>query len=240
METFMASKKIKVVILTPLNAIKGKIVVDFIMDFQVHSDEIFEFIIWTYSDTVETHKFGKKIEVRAVNSKRLDDTEDIERLKDIDVLVSCGWGDLIASEAIATPRVAALNCHSSFLPDYKGGSVYQYQWANCERYGGATIHYMTERFDAGNIVSQQRYRIKSFDNPVDILYRASEFTGPLLVQALFLVLNGAKGSPQSGGRYFKKTPRLRLWLHRAYNMSIGSLTGKRWFSPISKKNKIHE
>lgn len=236
----MASNKVKVVVLTPTHAIKGKIVVDFIVKFQMQSDEKFEFLIWTFSDTAEAHNLGEGVEVRNVNSKRLDDNEDIERLKDIDILVSCGWGDLISSKAIAAPRVAAVNCHSSFLPDYKGGSVYQYQWANCERYGGATIHYMTERFDAGNIVSQQRFRIKLFDNPKDILYRASEFTGPLLVQALFLVLNGAKGSPQSGGRYFKRIPRHRLWLHRAYNMSIGNLTGKRWLSPTSTKKHIHE
>lgn len=145
---------------------------------------------------------------------------DVSKIKQQtpDFLISCGWGTKIVSEAIDAPRIAAINCHSSLLPDYKGASVFQHYWANCEDWMGATIHYMTEKFDEGNIIAQQKMRIYRWDARSTILWRLSEMTAVLLREALLLVSSGYQGVPNSGGRFFYKISSRKLRFYRWYNL----------------------
>ncbi|MGM0984798.1 MAG: formyltransferase family protein [Pseudomonadota bacterium] len=230
-------KKIKVAILTPENSIKGAVVAEYLKTIKLGECEQIDFVVWTMQNSFSRSIADLGFDFRIVKSYNLDEEKDIEALKKVDFLVVCGWGKLISASAVSAPKLASLNCHSSYLPDYKGGSVYKYQWANIERYGGATVHFLTEHFDSGNILAQQKFRIKGCDAPKDILYRASEFTGPLIVQAIFLVLQGQVGTPQVGGRYFKKLPMRKLIIHRLYNKTIGSLIGSRLVTPFTDVKK---
>lgn len=50
-------------------------------------------------------------------------TADVD---EIQYLIACGWIHKIPNESIAMAN-HAINCHSSYLPDYKGRSVYRPQ-----------------------------------------------------------------------------------------------------------------
>ncbi len=168
---------------------------------------------------------------RAVSDPGLQRDVDVLQSFAADFLVSCGWAQKIHADVLDVPAVAALNCHSSFLPDYKGGSVYRHYWANCEPWTGATVHFMTEKFDAGNILAQQRIRVFDWDTPQTLLWRVSELTACLLCEAVLLASQGSKGRPQSGGRYFYPVSRWRLRAHRLYNRWISRLGFSRWLTP---------
>jgi len=99
---------------------------------------------------------------------------------------------------------ASINCHSSFLPDYKGGSVFKHVWSNHEKEAGATIHLLNKEFDRGRIISQSKLKIFKRDTPYTILYRLSEMTSVLLRESLLKIVLGFHGVSQSGGRYFYK------------------------------------
>lgn len=229
------SKKIQVAVLTPDNSIKGSVVLDYISAVLPDLNNSFEFSVWTKKNNTPRSFANFEFCCRDVNSYELDDKEDVEALRKLDILVVCGWGKLISKDAILAPRLASLNCHSSYLPDYKGGSVYNHQWANCEKYGGASIHFLTDRFDSGNIIAQERFIISFFDRPKNILQKASELTGPLILRSLHLVVNEEEGVPQVGGRYFRKISRRRIMLYRVYNMLVGNLVGKRIITPFVQK-----
>ena len=129
-----------------------------------------------------------------------DDLSDITG--EIDYLLSCGWGWRISEEAISMADEAAINCHSSKLPDYRGPSVYRSQWAHAEKKGGATIHYLNSDFDDGNIICQSEFSIGLFDSPDDISRRVAETTACLVREALLLLEDNYEGRDNSGGRYF--------------------------------------
>lgn len=167
----------------------------------------------------------------SVSDKSLSEFASRSERGGFDFLVSCGWGAKISGDALSIAQVAAVNCHSSYLPDYKGGSVYRYYWANCARKAGATVHFMTDKFDGGNIITQQEFSIKVSDKPTDILTRASEFTGPLLMEAMLLVAQGYQGSKQNDGRYFLRVSRGRLMAHRVVNRCLKRFGSFRWLSP---------
>lgn len=129
-------------------------------------------------------------------------TDDVD---EIEYLITCGWVYKIPDESISMAR-HAINCHSSYLPDYKGLSVYRPQWAHAESEGGATIHFLTEDFDEGKIICQDKTTIALWDTPLDIAYKYSDITTPLLREAMLLLEKGFEGESHSGGRYYTAIP----------------------------------
>lgn len=153
-----------------------------------------------------------------------------------DYLVSCGWGYVIPKDLLGSPEIAALNCHSSYLPDYKGKSVYRPQWAHAERYGGATIHKLSPEIDEGDIITQARFSIGLFDGPRIIAKKYSEISVPLLREAIALLENGYGGRPIEGGRYFSKLSWRRTIAHGIANHMFRALgVGYRWEVPPTVK-----
>jgi methionyl-tRNA formyltransferase len=122
-----------------------------------------------------------------------------------DYVVTCGWPYKVPPDAIDAAERAALNCHSSYLPDYRGLSVFRVQWAHAEDTGGATVHHLTESFDEGDIVCQERFHVGLFDTPLDIIFSYSQLTAVLLREAILLLEHGHEGTPQpEGGRYYSR------------------------------------
>lgn len=156
------------------------------------------------SRTLDRH--GVRWEIAGNPSNPWQAIEDITPDTSIDYLVLCGWSYKIPPSIIDKPTIAALNCHSSYLPDYKGRSVYRVQWAHAEPYGGVTIHRLSEEFDEGPIVTQARFRIALWDTPLDIVQTYSDLTVPLLREALLMLGDGYEDRPNEGGRYFSQIP----------------------------------
>lgn len=146
-----------------------------------------------------------------------------------DYIVACGWGYKIPKRVIDSAEVAALNCHSSYLPDYKGVSVYRPQWAHAEECGGATIHTLTDEFDEGAIITQDRYPIRLLDTPLDIAQKYSAITAPLLREALELINAGYDGRQHTGGRYYSTVPWTTTIKHGIVNHVLRALgVDQRW------------
>lgn len=147
-------------------------------------------------------------------------------------LVSCGWTRLIPSEVIEMPEVAALNCHGSYLPDYRGPAMHRVQWANGKRWGGASVHFLTEEFDDGRIVCRDRFKIGLFDTPKDILWQSAETTAILLREALLLVEDGYEGVENASGSYYSLTPWKSVLARGAVNRALWALgSDARWEIP---------
>lgn len=144
-------------------------------------------------------------------------------------LVACGWGHLIPGDTIHAPTGAAVNCHSSYLPDYRGPSSPIVQWANGEPLGGATVHLLSEQFDDGNILARERVHVSPFDTPREILVHASELTAVLLRESLLLLDGGYEGIENTDGRYFTKQPWRTVLAHGAVNHLLWLVgSDRRW------------
>lgn len=225
-------KKVSVLFLGPIQGIKPYVVMKLnensIIDWQrsvVLTDQCQEGS--RFIEYIE----GSAVPHESVSDVRLEGVASNYSSAPPDFLISCGWGWKIPKELISLPKIAALNCHSSFLPDYKGGSVYRHYWANCEEEAGATIHLLTDEFDAGNIVTQQKFRVFRNDDPATLLWRTSEITAALLREAICLCRNGYVGVPQSGGRYFFKLSKRKLYVYRMYNVFAKHLGLPRRLTP---------
>lgn len=124
-----------------------------------------------------------------------------------DFLIVIGWSFFLTDDFLKHYRFA-LNCHGGLLPDYRGHNPYMHAYANMEEYFGPTIHFLTDKFDDGPIVTQMRLKLFPEDTPLIMHRRMSEASAALIPQAVLLVEDGYKGYPQKGvARYFKRINR---------------------------------
>ncbi len=70
---------------------------------------------------------------------------------------------------LAIPAHGALNMHGSLLPHYRGRARVNWAVLNGERQTGATLHFMTGKPDAGDIVAQQAVPILPDDTAREVL-----------------------------------------------------------------------
>ena len=71
-----------------------------------------------------------------------------------DFLFSFYYRQMLAPALLAIPTRGALNMHGSLLPKYRGRAPVNWAVLHGERETGATLHYMADKPDAGDIVAQ--------------------------------------------------------------------------------------
>jgi len=70
-------------------------------------------------------------------------------------------------------KMDIINVHPSIIPEYRGGSPIIWQIKNKEKFTGYTFHFMTDEFDYGEIIFQDKLKIEyrmKFSDFTDILY----------------------------------------------------------------------
>ncbi len=104
----------------------------------------------------------------------------------------------------AAPR-GALNMHGSLLPRYRGRAPVNWAVVRGERETGASLHYMTEKPDAGAVVGRQRVPILPDDSAREVFDKVTVAAELLLDRVLpELVAGRAPREPQAlaEGSYF--------------------------------------
>ena len=90
-----------------------------------------------------------------------------------DFLFSFYYRSMLKPALLALPRRGALNMHGSLLPKYRGRAPVNWAVLHGERKTGATLHYMTDKPDAGDIVAQQGVPILPDDTAADVLRKVA-------------------------------------------------------------------
>ena len=99
-------------------------------------------------------------------------------------LFSFYYRSMLAPTLLAAARWGALNMHGSLLPRYRGRAPVNWAILNGERETGATLHYMTDRPDAGPIVAQQAVPIGPDDDALAVSMAVAAAARELLVRCL--------------------------------------------------------
>jgi methionyl-tRNA formyltransferase len=173
-------------------------------------------------------KFNMHKDINRYKVKIVSSYKDIEFLEYInfEYLISCGWGNKIDARLLRLSRKASINIHPSYLPDYKGLAPYIHAWANCEEYTGITVHIMDKFLDTGDIITQEKVKIFWYDSPQTLLYRISEQSPCLLMQAIEKLESNILsiiGRNKESGRYFIKTSKFKFVIYRFYNLFAKNL-----------------
>lgn len=103
---------------------------------------------------------------RDINS---EPAHDVIHLFAPDLIISTFTMNVFKQPTIDLANVAAIGCHPSILPNYRGLEVFFWALANGETSSGVSVFYLDEKIDAGKVIMQERFDI-SVDETVESLY----------------------------------------------------------------------
>ena len=136
----------------------------------------------------------------------------VERVREMqpDFIFSFYYRHMLGKELLSIPRLGAINLHGSLLPKYRGRVPINWAVIRGEKETGVTLHYMTEKPDAGDILAQERFPIGENDTALDVHLNAAKAAAELLKKALPQLKNGslkAVKQDESQAEYFHgRTP----------------------------------
>jgi methionyl-tRNA formyltransferase len=158
---------------------------------------------WFASAAVTAAEYGLPLITPSdVNTPELERT--VAQLRP-DFVFSFYFRSMIGAPLLNTARLGALNIHGSFLPGYRGRAPVNWAILHGEPQTGATLHYMTDRADAGDIVDQLAVPILQDDEARDVFNKVTFAAELILARSLPGLINGtAPRVPQrlEAGKYF--------------------------------------
>lgn len=106
----------------------------------------------------------------------INEPANVERLREMapDFLLSFYYRNMIKPQVLELARRGALNLHGSYLPRYRGRVPVNWAVINGETETGATLHYMVEKPDAGDIVDREKVAIAFTDTAFDVFNKVTD------------------------------------------------------------------
>lgn len=129
--------------------------------------------------------------------------KDFEKLKnlDIDLIVTCAYGQIIPKEVLDMPKYGCINVHASILPKYRGSAPIQWCLFNNDDVTGVTIMYMDEGMDTGDIIKIKEIPILDSDNVGTLHDKLSKLGCDLSLEVLPTIFNKTNDRIKQGNNY---------------------------------------
>ncbi|MEJ5211838.1 MAG: formyltransferase [Burkholderiales bacterium] len=133
--------------------------------------------------------------------------EVVQRIRALapDFLFSFYYRHMLKPPLLAIPARGALNMHGSLLPKYRGRVPVNWAILHGETETGASLHYMTAKPDAGDLVDQQAVPILPDDTALDVFRKVTCAAEMVLHRSLPALIAGTaprRPLDLSAGSYF--------------------------------------
>ncbi len=114
-----------------------------------------------------------------------DANELLAALHDVQLVVLAGYLKLVPPAVVAQFRSRIINIHPALLPRFGGPGMYGHHvheavLANGAKQSGATVHFVDEQFDRGEIIAQEHVPVMDGDTPERLAARVLEAEHRLL------------------------------------------------------------
>ncbi|MFA5238684.1 MAG: formyltransferase family protein [Phycisphaerae bacterium] len=116
----------------------------------------------------------------------VNDNRAAERIESVkpDLIISVSMNQIVKKQTLQMPPQGCINVHCAPLPRYGGMSPYVWTLANNETQSAATIHYMEEGLDEGDIIVQQNVPVVKNDSAFALFYRCCLQAANLLIKVV--------------------------------------------------------
>lgn len=129
------------------------------------------------SEMLYTYSLVRKVPIYPVE-KTSDLLAIIERLGNEYVYIMCSYGKRIPAEKLR--GYSWYNIHYAELPNYKGRHPTYWATVSDERSVGISLHEVTEGFDAGRILAQEKVNYYFWENENDLFEKLTQCIPKLL------------------------------------------------------------
>ena len=115
----------------------------------------------------------------------MDADEMLAALGDAQLVVLAGYLKLVPRPVVSRFRGRMINIHPALLPDFGGPGMYGHHvhhavLASGATESGATVHWVEEEFDRGEIIAQEKVPVSPTDTPDSLAARVLEAEHRLL------------------------------------------------------------
>jgi methionyl-tRNA formyltransferase len=116
-----------------------------------------------------------------------------------DYLFSFYYRNMIPTDVLAIPKIAAMNLHGSLLPKFRGRCPVNWVLIEGEKKTGVTLHIMEEKPDAGDIVARKEVGISFEDTAYTLALKLVEASRVVMRDTMPLLESaGFERRPQTG------------------------------------------
>lgn len=101
-------------------------------------------------------------DLEVLQTENVNQEEFLDKLKamQLDFIVVVAFGQKLSPELLAVPEYGCINLHASLLPEYRGSSPIHKAIIDGKKITGNTTMYMDQGWDDGDIIYQQKVKIK--------------------------------------------------------------------------------
>ena len=139
---------------------------------------------------VKEYGIEKNISVYQPNSLKTEETFEIVKNLNPDLIVVVAYGKIIPNNIIAFPKKGIINVHSSLLPKFRGAAPINAAIIAGEKETGVTIMDIVEELDAGDIILQAKTEISEEDTFLTLHDRLKEIGAKTLIEAVEQIEKG--------------------------------------------------
>lgn len=139
---------------------------------------------------VKEFALENNIRVYQPNSVKTEETLNIIRELNPDLIVVVAYGKILPKELIEIPKFGVINVHSSILPKYRGAAPIHAAIINGDEETGVSIMYIAEELDAGDVILLGKTPISKEDNLGTLHDRLAQIGAETLMEAVELIFKG--------------------------------------------------
>ena len=118
-----------------------------------------------------------------------DEYEELMNL-DIDLIVTCAYGQFIPSKLLEYPTYGSVNVHASLLPKLRGGAPIHKAIIEGHKESGVSIMRMVKKMDAGAVMSQCHVTIDESDTMGSLYDKLAVAGAQLLSESVPKIIDG--------------------------------------------------
>ena len=139
-----------------------------------------------------SYLWAKRNRVEHIFAADINREEVVQRIKSIRpaLIISVSMNQIVKSPILEIPPKRCINVHCAPLPRYGGMSPYVWALANNEDHSAATIHYMDEGLDTGDIIVQEKVAVMKNDSAFALFFRCCQRASELLVKVVDMIEDG--------------------------------------------------
>ncbi|MBS3121393.1 methionyl-tRNA formyltransferase [Candidatus Woesearchaeota archaeon] len=139
--------------------------------------------------------------------KRLNEEKELITKLSPDLIIMCGWRQIVDKEIINLPKEGFIGFHPTLLPIGRGPAPIINTLLNEFKESGLTMFYVTEGLDNGDIIGQEKFVIYEEDHAQEV-YNKVILAGRKLIQKYLPLLIKGKAQrnlqDESKATFFEK------------------------------------
>ncbi len=136
---------------------------------------------------VKEYALEHNIPVYQPNSLKNEETQNLIKELNPDLIVVVAYGKILPKEIIDIPKYGVINVHSSLLPKYRGAAPINAALIHGEKESGVSIMYIAEELDAGDVILKVKTEITDEDTFLTLHDRLKELGAKGLLEAVKLI-----------------------------------------------------